>query len=74
MVPSTSEDTAAVYDPHDYDEVAMDEAATLSRSKPTESAVPGPVLRSSVHAPPAVPNSIPEIEDDGVYSVVSHTA
>ena len=62
MVPSTSDDKTAIYDPHDYDEVAIDEAAVLSRP-PAESAVPGPVS-----AP--MPESIPEADDDGLYSEV----
>lgn len=60
MVPSTSDDKTAIYDPHDYDEVPMDEGAVLSRP-PAESAVPGPVPDRIIEAEP---------EDDGVYSVV----
>ena len=57
VVPSTSDDTrkTALYDPHDYDEVPIDETATMPRP-PVVIAVPGPV-----------PDPIPE--DD--YSVVS---
>lgn len=60
VVPSTSDDNAAIYDPHDYDEVPIDEGAVLLPRPPAESAVPDPV-----------PESILEKEDDGVYSEVS---
>lgn len=34
VVPSTSEDQAAVYDPHDYDEVPMEESSLSPRAAP----------------------------------------
>ncbi len=71
MVPSTSDDTTAVYDPHDYDEVPIDEGATLSRSPLGATLSAPPVMVESAVPGPAPAEPIPEIEDEGVYSVVS---
>ena len=71
VVPSTSDDKTAVYDPHDYDEVPLDEGATLSRSPLGVTLSAPPAVVESAVPGPAPADPIPEIEDDGVYSVVS---
>lgn len=71
MVPSTSDDKTAVYDPHDYDEVPLDEGATISRSPLGATLSAPPAMVESAVPGPAPADPIPEIEDDGVYSVVS---
>ena len=70
MVPSTSDDKTAVYDPHDYDEVPLDEGATLSRSSLGATLSAPPALVESA-VPGSTPDPVPEAEDDGLYSVVS---
>ena len=71
MVPSTSDDKTAVYDPHDYDEVPIDEGATLSRSPLGATLSAPPALVENTVPDPAPADPIPEIEDDDLYSVVS---
>ena len=73
MVPSTSDDKTAVYDPHDYDEVPIDEGAMLTRSPLGATLSAPPALVESTVPGPAPADPIPETEDDGLYSVVSQS-